>query len=78
MDHGAAAVYAGCTHPVLSGDAMERIQSSQLNELVVTDTIPIPESKKQEKLTIKTTANLFGEAIKRIHEEKSVSVLFES
>ncbi len=78
MDNGAAAVYAGCTHPVLSDDAMERIQSSELKRLVVTDTIPIPESKKREKLTIKTTANLFGEAIKRIHEEKSVSVLFES
>ncbi|KPJ51098.1 hypothetical protein AMJ40_00900 [candidate division TA06 bacterium DG_26] len=77
MQHGASGVYAGCTHPVLSGDAIERIQSSPLKELVVTDTIPIPQEKRVDKLKIKTTAALFGEAITRIHEEKSVSVLFE-
>ncbi len=77
IKHGAETVYAGCTHPVLSGDSMEKVNSSHLKELVVTDTIPIPEEKKTGKLRIKTTAGLLGDAIGRIHEEKSVSVLFE-
>lgn len=77
IEHGAEAVYAGCTHPVLSGNSVERVSSSRLKELVVTDTIPVPEEKRIEKLKVKTTAGLLGEAIKRIHEEKSVSVLFE-
>jgi len=77
MEHGADAVYAGCTHPVLSGNSMEKISSSHLKQLVVTDTIPVPPEKQIDKLKIKTTANLLGEAISRIHQEKSVSVLFE-
>jgi ribose-phosphate pyrophosphokinase len=78
MKHGAEAVYAGCTHPVLSGDAVGKINSSSLKELVVTDTIPVPESKRNGKVKIKTTAGLLADAIERIHEEKSVSVLFET
>ena len=77
IEHGADGVFAGCTHPVLSGNSVERVLSSPLKELVVTDTIPIPQEKMIDKLRIKTTSTLFGEAIKRIHEEKSVSVLFE-
>src|SRR5690625_3279989 len=74
---GAVEVYACATHPVLSGPALERIEDSQIKELVVTNTIDLPEEKKISKLTQLSVASLLGEAITRIHENKSVSVLFE-
>jgi ribose-phosphate pyrophosphokinase len=76
-DNGAKMVWAGCTHPVLSGPALERIQSSCLSEVVVTNTIPL-NGKDQicPKLRVLSVAPLLGEAISRIHEEESVSSLF--
>src|SRR5690625_820216 len=74
---GAVEVYACATHPVLSGPALERIEDSQIKELVVTNTIDLPEEKKISKLTQLSVASLLGEAITRIHENKSVSVLFD-
>ena len=73
---GALAVYAAITHPVLCGPAVERIKKSSLKEVIVTDTIPIPEKNKPKNIKILSVASLLGEAIKRIHNEESVSVLF--
>lgn len=76
-DKGARMVWAGCTHPVLSGPALERLQQSCLTEIVVTNTIPL--NGKEEhcpKLRVLSVAPLLGEAITRIHEEESVSSLF--
>lgn len=75
--HGAVAVHACCTHAVLSGNAVERINNSPIEELIVTDTIPITqEGNNCRKITVLSVAELFGEAIKRIHNNESVSSLF--
>jgi len=75
-EKGAKEIYAGCTHSVLSGEAYQRIQSSPIKELVVTDTIPLREEKKVSKIKVLSVAPLLGEAIRRIHEDRSVSSLF--
>ncbi|WP_313770611.1 ribose-phosphate diphosphokinase [Bacillus sp. S/N-304-OC-R1] len=77
LDNGAKTVYACCTHAVLSGPAIERIQSSPLQELVITNTIKVPEQKRINKITLLSVAPLLVEAIDRIHNEKAVSPLFE-
>ncbi|HLR08584.1 MAG TPA: ribose-phosphate diphosphokinase [Bacillota bacterium] len=77
MENGAKEVYACCTHPVLSGPAIERIDQSQIKELVVTNTIPLPAEKSIGKIKQLSVANLIGEAIIRVHELKSVSILFD-
>jgi len=77
VEKGAKAVYACCTHPVFSGPAMSRIQSSPIKELVITNTIELPEEKRIDKITSLSLAPLLAEAIIRIHNEKSVSTLFE-
>jgi ribose-phosphate pyrophosphokinase len=76
-EKGARNVIAACTHAVLSGNAVEKVNNSVLEELIVTNTIPL-DSKKEEckKLTVLSIATLIGEAIKRIHEESSISSLF--
>ncbi len=76
-EKGADRVVAACTHAVLSGNAIEKVNNSVLEELIVTNTIPL-DSKKEEcrKLTVLSIASLIGEAIKRIHEESSISSLF--
>ncbi|MDD9150692.1 MULTISPECIES: ribose-phosphate diphosphokinase [unclassified Sporolactobacillus] len=76
VERGAKKVYACCTHPVLSGPAIDRIQASAISELVVTNTIPLPEHKKIDKVVQLSVAPLVGEAIIRIHEKLSVSSLF--
>ncbi len=77
-EEGARKIYAACTHPVLSGKAMERIENSELEGLIVTNTIPLGEEIKSYKnLTVLSVAELFGEAIRRIHLGHSVSSLFE-
>lgn len=74
---GAQQVFACCTHAVLSGPAIERITRSSLNELVVTDTIPLrPEARTTSKIVVLSVAHLIGEAIRRIHNEESISSLF--
>ena len=76
MDHGAKEVYSCCTHPVLSGPAIERIEASPIKELLVLDTIALPPEKKIDKIKIKSVAPVFAEAIERIYEDLSVSTLF--
>lgn len=74
---GAKKVYACCTHPVLSGPAVERLKNSPIEEVVVLNTIPVPEEKMFDKLKVISVAPIFSEAIRRIYEEISVSPLFE-
>jgi ribose-phosphate pyrophosphokinase len=74
---GAKEIYASCTHPILSENAVEKLQKSALKEIVVTDTIPLPREKRFPKLTILPVGPLLGEAIQRIHKEASISSLFE-
>ncbi len=74
---GAKEIYAGCTHGVLAGPAIERIKNSPIKELVVTNTVPIPEEKQIDKITILSMAPLFAEAIKRINEAKPLGELFK-
>ncbi|RYL89824.1 ribose-phosphate diphosphokinase [Sporolactobacillus sp. Y61] len=76
VERGAKKVYACCTHPVLSGPAIERIQASAISKLVVTNTIPLPAEKQIDKIVQLSVAPLIGEAIIRIHEKLSVSRLF--
>ncbi|SJZ57278.1 ribose-phosphate pyrophosphokinase [Pilibacter termitis] len=77
-EKGATEIYASCTHPVLSGPAMERIENSAITKLVITDSIFLPEEKRISKLAEVSVGELMGEAIKRIHEHKPVSPLFET
>jgi ribose-phosphate pyrophosphokinase len=77
MANGATSVYACCSHPVLSGPAVENISHSCIKEVVVTDTIPLTEAGRREaKIVVKSVAGLIGRAIQSIHEETSVSKLF--
>ncbi len=75
---GAKDIIASCTHPIFSEDAVERLNSSVLKEVVVTDTIPLPPDKRIGKIKVLSVAPLLGEAITRIHCEKSLSVLFDT
>ncbi|MCZ0755782.1 ribose-phosphate diphosphokinase [Anoxybacillus sp. J5B_2022] len=77
VENGAADVYACCTHPVLSGPAIERIQNSKIKELVVTNSIALPEEKKIDKIVELSVAPLIAEAIIRIYEKQSISALFD-
>ena len=77
MERGAETVYACCTHPVFSADAISKIQSSSIKELVVTNTIQMPEEQRIDKITTLSVAPLLAEAVERIHNEKAVSPLFE-
>lgn len=70
-------VYAGATHGVLSGPAVERIREMPIEEVVVTNTVPVPPEKRDGKIKVLSVAPLFAEAIKRIHTGESVSELFE-
>ncbi|MDO5556332.1 MAG: ribose-phosphate pyrophosphokinase [Clostridia bacterium] len=76
-DHGAKEIYAGATHGVLVGPAIERIEKSAIKELVVTNTIPIEPEKMIDKIKIVSIAPLFAEAIKRLNEAKPLGDLFE-
>jgi ribose-phosphate pyrophosphokinase len=76
IENGATEIYACCTHPVLSGPAIERIEASPIKELVVLDTIYLPEEKRIDKIKVLSSADLFAEAIKRIYADISVSPLF--
>jgi ribose-phosphate pyrophosphokinase len=76
-NHNAAGVHACCTHAVLSGPAIERIEASPIDSLVVTDTIPIGDKAAgTSKITVLSVAELLGETVKRIHTSHSVSTLF--
>ena len=75
-EFGAKDIYACCTHAVLSGPAIERIENSAISELIVLDTIRLPNEKEIDKIKVLTVAEMFGEAIKKIFSNESVSVLF--
>lgn len=74
---GATAVYASCTHPVLSGPALENIEKSAIEKLVVLDTIYLPEERLIDKIEQISIAELIAEAITRVHEKRPLSPLFE-
>ncbi|MBQ4596559.1 MAG: ribose-phosphate pyrophosphokinase, partial [Firmicutes bacterium] len=76
-DLGALSVRAAATHAVLSGPAIERIEKSAIEELVLLNTLPIPEEKRIEKMKILSVAPLFAEAMSRIHTNEQVSKLFD-
>jgi ribose-phosphate pyrophosphokinase len=76
--YGARKIIAACTHPILSGNAVNRIEESAITKVIVGDTIQVPEEKQNNKIEVISSASLFGEAIKRIHGEESISSLFEA
>jgi ribose-phosphate pyrophosphokinase len=75
---GVTEIYACATHGLLSGPAIERIRESALEEVVITDTIPLPAAKRLSRIKTLSVAPLIGEAIKRIHQGESVGALFSS
>jgi ribose-phosphate pyrophosphokinase len=77
MERKVKEVYSCCTHPVLSGSAIQRIASCPVKEVVVTDTIPVTGKKKIDKITVLSIAPLLGEAIRRIHTGQSIGAMFE-
>jgi len=76
-EHGAVSVSAYCTHPVLSGPAIDNLTASELDELVVTDTIPLtPEAQSCSKIRLLSIATMLAETIRRIHHDESVSSMY--
>ena len=75
-ENGAEEVHIACTHPIFSGKAIERLRNLMISKITVTDTLPLSSDKIFENINILSVANLFGEAIKRIHNEESISSLF--
>ncbi len=78
LDKGAKEIYACCTHPVLSGPAIERLQATPFREIVVTDTIPIPPDRMLPNLTVLSIAPMLAETIARVHTGRSVGAMFEA
>jgi ribose-phosphate pyrophosphokinase len=74
---GAKEIYACATHPVLSGQAIERIENSPIKEMVILNTIPVPEEKRLNKINMLSVAPLFAEAMLRIFTHDSISKLFD-
>ena len=74
MERGAKSVRAICTHPLLSGKACERIENSKLKELIISDSIPI--KNKSKKIKVLSTAKLFAEVMKNVHNNKSINPFF--
>jgi ribose-phosphate pyrophosphokinase len=77
LERGAKEVYACCTHPILTGPAIQRITSCPVKEVVVTDTVPVNDDRKLDKITVLSIASLLGEAIHRIHTGLSIGAMFE-
>src|SRR5512137_2834927 len=77
IERGVKGVYSCCTHPILSGPAIQRIASCPVKEVVVTDTIPLGANKKLDKIRVLSIAPLLGEAIHRIHTGMSIGAMFE-
>lgn len=77
LERGAKDIYVCCTHALLSGPARERLENAPIKEVVITNTIPVAPEKQFSKLKVLTVAPIFGESIIRIHEDLSVSKLFE-
>ena len=76
-NEGAKEIYAGCTHGILSADAVQRIKNSPIKELVITNTVPLPKEKKIDKIRVLSIAPLFAEAIQRINEARSIGEVYE-
>jgi ribose-phosphate pyrophosphokinase len=76
IERGVLGVYSCCTHPILSGPAIQRISSSAVKELVVTDTVPLGPNKRIDKIKVLSMAPLLGEAIHRIHTGMSIGAMF--
>ena len=76
-ERGVKEIYSCCTHPIFSGSAIQKIASSAVKEVVVTDTVPVPDNKRLDKITTLSIAPLLGEAIHRIHTGLSVGAMFE-
>ena len=77
LERGAREVYAGCSHAIFSGPAIDRIAASRVKEVVVTDTVPVKNGKVIDKVKVLSIAPLLGEAIRRIHTGQSVGAMFE-
>ena len=76
-EHGAKTVYAAATHPLLSGEAVARLSNAPIEEMVVMNTIDVPEHKRFDGLRILSVADLLAKAIDHVHSNESVSQLFE-
>jgi len=77
IEQGVKRVYACCTHPIFSEPAIQRISSCPVKEVVVTNTVPVKDEKKLDKITVISMAPLLGEAIRRIHNGQSIGAMFE-
>lgn len=77
LERGAESVYAGCIHPVLSGNGVDRLAQSEIKEVVVTNTIALPSHKRINKIKVLSVAELIAEAILRVHTHRSISQLFD-
>ncbi|WP_067933495.1 ribose-phosphate diphosphokinase [Alicyclobacillus kakegawensis] len=77
LERGAKQVYACCIHPVLSGNGVERLRDSEIEEVVVTNTIALPPEKRIDKIKVLSVAELIAEAILRVHTRRSISELFD-
>ena len=75
--HGATDIYCAVTHPVLAGNACRILEESVVREIVVTDTMPVPNEKRTAKITVLSMASMLGEAIHRIHSGLSVGAMFD-
>lgn len=78
VENGAAEIYAACSHAVLSGPAIERLERAPIRELVISNTIPLPPEKAIDKITVLSVAAILGESIQRIHTGTSVSSAYRS
>jgi ribose-phosphate pyrophosphokinase len=76
-DAGATEVYAGCTHAVLSGPAIERLKNSAITKLVMLDTIHLDEDKKLDKFEVLSTAGMFASAIENVYLDRPMSKLYD-
>ena len=77
LKNGAKEVYVCATHPIFSGSAVEKLRKSPIKEVVVTNTVPVPSEKRFEKLKVLSIASLFGQVILNVHEDESVSEIFQ-
>lgn len=76
LERGAEEVYAACTHGVLSGGAPERLVASPIKKVIITDTIPLPQDRRNGRIEVVSVADLLADAIYRIHCDRSVSEIF--
>ena len=76
-NHGARAIYAAATHGLLVGPAIERLTAAPFSGIILTDSIPLTAEKSLPNITVLSVASLLGQAIKRIHRNESVSMMFQ-